>query len=339
MEQPSEGNRRVSAGPSLTAAADRGPALQKQALMSVVYERIKQAHWSDRSIFRLALMITLFGLLLFGFVILLLGPTAQLIAGSDIRGLSGQALINSLDGIRQTLVAAAAGFAAAVGLGFTARTYALSRRAQEVDRFTTAVSLLSSDKQSERIGGLLTIEYIVRERTTEAVAAVEVISAFIRERSYVTHEEYHEIREHPRSWGRVGDKVAEDISTALRIIGVNYPRPQRAMLNLEGADMRGCGLAGTNFSGVRLFNCLMEGVSFVGADLKHSRLDGSLMVGAWLARTDFRRATLRGVDLRWANLTGAKIDASQLLPAIIDDTTVLDEAIKLQLEELKHQES
>jgi Pentapeptide repeats (8 copies) len=329
---------RVSAGSSLTVHLDRGPALPPESVRGKIRRRIIFGYVSRASTITLIAMSIIFASALFGFIILLLGPTTQLIAGRDTQGLHGTALLNALDGIRQTLVAAAAGFAAAVGLAFTARTYALSRRSQEVDRFTRAVSLLSSDKQSERIGGLLTIEYIIRERTTEAIAAVEVICAFIRERANVTHESYHDVRSHPRSWGHVGDMVADDIFTALRIIGVNYPRPQRSMLNLSGTDMHGCGLAGTNFSGVRLFNCLMEGVSFVGADLKHSRLDGSVMVGAWLEGTDLRRATLRNVDLRGANLIKAQIDASQLLPAIIDDTTVLDEDLKVRLDELRNEQ-
>jgi hypothetical protein len=321
----------------LTVDADRGPALPSESLRKKTRQGTA-ANYVKMPTMRLILVVIAFAAALLGFIVLLLGPIAHLIAGSDIQSLNGEARLNALNGIRQTLVAAAAGFAAAVGLTFTARTYALSRRAQEVDRFTRAVSLLSSDKQSERVGGLLTIEYVIRERTTEAIAAVEVVCAFIRERSAITHEKYHDIAEHPRSWGHVGDRVAEDISAALRIIGDNYPRPQRGMLDLSGADMHGCGLAGTNFSGARLFNCLMEGVSFVNADLKYSRLDGSVMIGAWLAGTDFRRATLRNVNLREANLTKAKIDASQLLPAIVDDTTVLDEDVRLRLEELRNQQ-
>ncbi|MEU1841165.1 pentapeptide repeat-containing protein [Micromonospora chersina] len=270
------------------------------------------------------------------FVVLLLGPTANLIAGHRINELHGKERFDALNSVRQTLVAAAAGFAAAVGLAFTARTYALSKRAQEVDRFTRAVSLLSSEKQSERIGGLLTIEYVLRERNTEARAAVEVVCAFIRERSAVTVETYRGVRSAPPQWGGRGDDITDDIQTALMIIGANYPRPQRFMLDLSNTNFRGAGLAGSNFAGVKLFGCLMQGTSFVGADLKHARLDGSVMVGAWLARTDLRRATLRDVDLRGANLTDAQVDPSQLLPAIIDDSTVLDEHIRTRLSELKN---
>ena len=244
-------------------------------------------------------------------------------------------LFNALDGIRQTLVAAAAGFAAAVGLTFTARTYVLSRRAQEVDRFTKAVSLLASDKQSERIGGLLTIEYVIRERTTEARAGVEVVCAFIHERSPATPASCEEARSDPAQWRGNADTVGNDVKTALWIIGNNYPRPARYMLDLSRTDLRGCGLAGNNFSGMKFFNCLMQGTSFVGADLRNSRLDGSIMTGAWLEGTDLRRATLRDVDLRQANLAKAQIDPSQLLPAIVDDTTVLDPYISTRLKELK----
>jgi Pentapeptide repeats (8 copies) len=282
-------------------------------------------------------MVAAFVIVFFTFVILLLGPITHLVAGGDVTGLHGAELLSALNGIRQTLVAAAAGFAAAVGLSFTARTYALSRRSQEVDRFTKAVSLLASEKQSERIGGLLTIEYVIRERTTEATGAVDVLCAFVRERSPATTETYNRVRSSPPFWGHRTNSVPDEIQVAMQIIGHNQPLPQRFMLNLSYIDIRGCGLAGSNFPAVKFFECLMQDVSFVGANLKYCRLDGSVMAGAWLERTDLRRATLRDVDLRGANLTKAQIDASQLLPAIVDDSTVLDENVRARLEELKKQ--
>lgn len=319
----------------MTADADRGPALPPETLWHRTLHAISAAYSSKAATLRLVLMVAAFVVTLFAFIVLLLGPATRLVAGNDISGLHGTQLVSALNGIRQTLVAAAAGFAAAVGLTFTARTYALSRRAQEVDRFTKAVSLLASDKQSERIGGLLTIEYVIREKTTEARAGVEVVCAFIRERSPVTSESYEKAQARSPRW-RVGEnKVPEDIKTALWIIGVNYPLPLRFMIDLSRTDLRGCGLAGTNFSGIKFFHCLMEGVSFVGADLSHCRLDGSIMTGAWLEETDLRRTTLRDVDLRGANLTNAKVDPSQLLPALVDDSTVLDPHIRERLTELK----
>jgi hypothetical protein len=190
VEQSSEQTSRVSRGPSLTVHADRGPTLPREPRWQRGRQVITAIYLSRAATIRLLIMVATFAVALFAFIVLLLGPTAHLVAGNDIQGLHGTQRVNALNGIRQTLVAAAAGFAAAVGLTFTARTYALSKRAQEVDRFTKAVSLLASDKQSERIGGLLTIEYVVRERTTEARAGVEVICAFIRERSPVTSASY-----------------------------------------------------------------------------------------------------------------------------------------------------
>lgn len=339
MKGSSEQAKRVSRGPSLTVHSDRGPELPQESLRLRVWQAIIASYVSKASSIRLLLMAAAFAIALFVFIVLLLGPTAQLVAGHDIQQLHGTELLNALNGIRQTLVAAAAGFAAAVGLTFTARTYALSRRAQEVDRFTRAVSLLASDKQPERIGGLLTIEYVIREKTTEARAAVEVICAFIRERSSITSESYRNVRTSPPRWEGREDRVADDIHTALQIIGTNYPRPQRFMLDLSSTDMRGAGLAGSNFSGIKLFGCLMQGVSFVGADLKYARLDGSVMAEAWLKGTDLRRATLRNVDLRGANLTEARIDPLQLLPAIVDGSTVLDGHVRARLEELKQEQT
>ncbi|GAA3044137.1 hypothetical protein GCM10010464_05340 [Pseudonocardia yunnanensis] len=200
--------------------------------------------------------------------------------------------------------------------------------------------MLGSEKQSERIGGLLTIEHIIDERRPEARAGTEAIIAFITERAVSDPDELRESKLSPNpQWGDPGNEVPSDVKTALWILGHNYPLPKRFMMDLSETDLRGAGLAGSKFPGTKFFYCQLQGASFVGGDLKHCRLDGSSLVGAWLERVDLRRATLRNVDLRGANLRGAEIDARQLASAIIDDSTILDDELVAKLRELRESQS
>jgi len=74
-----------------------------------------------------------------GFLVLLLGPiTHRTTVGAD--NLTGKEKADAVNATRQVLLAAAGGTAVLAGLGFTARTYYLSRRGQRTDRYTKAIT-------------------------------------------------------------------------------------------------------------------------------------------------------------------------------------------------------
>lgn len=316
---------------STTVEQDLGPGNLARDQWQLFVRRVWRYGKNAAGVLRIAVWSGLFLSSLAIFVLVLLGPLTELVVGTGAEGLTGKERADAFNSARQTIMAAAAGFAAAVGLAFTARAYALSRRGQEFERFIRAVSLLSSGRQSERIGGLLAIEHILREVPRESRAAVDTVAAFIRERSPAPVNDTD-----TQDFDREADagEIADDVLIALHVLGHNSDRPGRYMLDLSGVDMRGAGLAGSRFVGTRMCNCLMQGVSLVDADVRYSRLDGSILRHAWLEGTDFRRSTLRSVDLRGANLTNARIHPDQLLPAIVDESTVLDAPIRAALRDL-----
>jgi hypothetical protein len=100
-------------------------------------------------------------------LILTLGPVSWLIAGTSVMRLHGVDQADAINAVRQTVLTGLAGAAALVALGFTVRTYYLSRHGQVTDRFGKAISQLASNKLEERLGGIhaLGTSWLNRRRT------------------------------------------------------------------------------------------------------------------------------------------------------------------------------
>src|SRR5262249_36343793 len=122
-------------------------------------------------------------------VLVLRGPVEWWLGGrSLLAGLEAKDRVAAVNSARQIALAAAAGTAALVGLGFTARTYYLSRRGQLTDRYTKAIAQLASGKLTERLGGIYALEHLMAESARDHNTVVEVLAAFVRETTSSTLE-------------------------------------------------------------------------------------------------------------------------------------------------------
>jgi hypothetical protein len=223
MTEPATAERFRSRGPSQTVQEDRGPVLIEPTAGGI-FSRFKKrtAIHLPTGMSRAIFLVAAFLVTLTIFTVILLGPIAHLIAGQELSSLTTKEQFDALNGIRQTLVAAAAGFAASAGLAFTGRTYGLSKRGQEVDRFVRASSMLASEQQTERTGGLLAMEQMIREGTREAQGAVEVLQSFIRERGRADPAIYESALKSPQNW-EDEDRCPHDVEVAMIILGHNSP--------------------------------------------------------------------------------------------------------------------
>jgi len=70
-----------------------------------------------------------------------------------------------------------------IGLLCTARNYRLSRRGQVTDRFTIALERLGSSELYVRIGGVHALEHVMRDSPGHHDDVIEVLTAFIRDRT------------------------------------------------------------------------------------------------------------------------------------------------------------
>ena len=130
-------------------------------------------------------------------VLLVLGPIASLLAGDTVEQLPAVARAKALDDVRRTLITAFGGVAALVAIGFTARTYYLSKRGQVTDRFGKAVSQLASGHLEERLGGIHALEQVMAESPRDHAAVVAMVCAFVRVRTLIPPEKRRAIGENP----------------------------------------------------------------------------------------------------------------------------------------------
>jgi hypothetical protein len=145
----------------------------KRATVSVAH---RSAHWlrRHRDIAGAAWLILGLAMAL-GLLIFTLGPASWLIAGTSVMRLHGGDQADAINAVRQTVLTGLAGAAALVALGFTVRTYYLSRRGQVTDRFGKAISQLASNKLEERLGGIHALEHVMAESATDHTAVVGVL--------------------------------------------------------------------------------------------------------------------------------------------------------------------
>jgi uncharacterized protein YjbI with pentapeptide repeats len=258
-------------------------------------------------------LLVLVGLIVvLGLLALLLGPITAWVAGPHVKQLHGKDLPDAVNAVRQTLLATAAGLAAVVGLGFTARTFYLSRRGQVTDRYAKAVALLASDKMAERVGGVYALEHVMRESAVDHDPVVNLLAAFVRERAPVPAVQ-------PAAVGPVGGRTAEqkdlerpptDVQTALTVLARRPDRIERQPLDLSRTHL---GLA--ELIGVTLTGADLTGANLTRADLTEAHLAVARLTRAHLTRADLTGADLTGAHLAFAHLGGARLTRANLTGA------------------------
>jgi Pentapeptide repeats (8 copies) len=238
---------------------------------------------------------------LIGLLVLLLGPVAWW--ATPAKHLHGKEKADVRNATRQTLLAAAAGTAALIGLGFTGRAYYLSRRGQLTDRYAKAISQLASDKLTERLGGIYALEHVMIESARDQDTIIAVLSTFVREGVPITNRP---VASEP---GEIPRLVA-DVQAALTVIGRRPARPERNSIDLSRTDL----------SGAQLFNARLDGAFLNDARLQHANLAGARLKDAFLLNADLQGAILLNADLQDAILGFAQLQGTYLAGAHLKGT-------------------
>jgi hypothetical protein len=238
-----------------------------------------------------------------GLLTVLLGPVAWRLGGHTLAGLDGRDRADAINSVRQTLLAAAGGTAALVGIGFTARTYYLSRRGQFTDRYTKATAQLASDKLTERLGGIYALEHPMAESARDHNTVVELLAAFIRESAATPAAGATPGQPDPLDTPPAGPgaaRTAADVQAALAVLG---RRPARAEPNRLG-------LANTNLPRAFLGGAQLQGAWLQGANLQDADLRAANLRGARLDAANLRGATLTGARLVGTHLPDARLQSA-----------------------------
>lgn len=285
---------------------------------------------------------------------LILGPLSWQIAGNTVRRLHGREQADALNAVRQTMLTALGGTAAIVAVGFTVRTYYLSRRGQVTERFGKAVTQLASDKLEERLGGIHALEHIMIESPADHTAVIGVLCAFVRTHTLLPSEQRKRFRAARRirsdqKLPSLNTELAPDIDAAMIALARRPVREESNRPDLRSTSLVGLSLRTYDFAvPPRLTRMFLTGADLRRADLRGADLRGTIANGAdfrWAAlhQANLSRTSLSRVDLRWANmgkadLTNALLDgadlretggltAEQLSSAMLDKDTRLSQEL------------
>jgi Pentapeptide repeats (8 copies) len=201
-----------------------------------------------------------------------------------------------------------------------------TREGQIADRYTKAIEQLGSGKLDGRIGGIYALQLVARASPRERPAVINVLAAFIRERS---HEPWPD-----KAAGTAGSPqrtARPDVLAAISVIRQRDPKNDPTVIDLtsavfedaelKGADLSGVILRDANFIDADLTGADLTGADLIGADLTRADLIGADLKHAHLYSADFTRADLTGADLTGADLTVTKFIRATLIRAKLDSFT------------------
>ncbi|MEV0976996.1 pentapeptide repeat-containing protein [Streptomyces sp. NPDC049915] len=166
----------------------------------------------------------------------------------------------------------------------------LTRDGQLNDRFGKAIELLASSRLPEQLGGIYTLEAIMKDSPDTQPTVVEVLAAFVRHHAPAPDAVYSEHRE-----ARI--RPPEHVKAALIVLGRRPRRDEPFRVDLRRTDLRGAYLEFAHLEGANLGSARLE-----GAFLKQCQLQG-----AWLGDTKMDDADLEGANLKGADLKGAEM--------------------------------
>jgi len=289
----------------------------------------------------------------------------------QVAGLSGTDLerFDAENEARKTIAQIIGGVGLVAGLYFTSLQVRETQRAttnnevqtregQITDRYIRAVQQLGSSEPqslSIRMGAIFALERIARESKTDYWPIIELLSAYVRNRSgpplagsqlqvltgfkelmpFVgidalgqavmpkTNKPYLVLRStvppdnsHDIEEAWPDESAPEDVQAAMTVLG-------RRRLDYEDGPWRPLNLRFVNLSGLNLESAHLEGADLEGANLRNVNFTGACLCGAHLRKTLMNEVTLNRADLRRADLTGAillnnRTHGADVREAIID---------------------
>ena len=213
------------------------------------------------------------------------------------------------DAARGRVLALGAGLLATGALVFTARSLALSRARQVTGRYAQALEQLGCEEQDGRIGGIRALEHVARDSPRHHPAVMEVLAAFIRERS----------RQHwppPHPGGQARERSPRpDVQAAITVVGRRLAERDLRPVDLAGSDLTGADLTGADLTGAVLADAVLARADLLAVQLVRADLCGADLGGARLTGANLDGADLTGADLTDADLAGANLGSAELARA------------------------
>ncbi|WP_328639804.1 pentapeptide repeat-containing protein [Streptomyces canus] len=236
----------------------------------------------------------------------------------------------------------------------------LTREGQVTGRYVEAIKLLAAEGAPEKLGGIYSLERIMRDSKRDRSTIAEVLAAYVRQRldgsapeimeKRLKDEELAAARERG---GGIGSKpsepplvpLPEDVRAALTVLSRNWeeaaPRADLRTLDLTRWDAREVQMVGVYAPGANLSSSELPGAALnrsdlheavlfnsnlANADLSHAELYDSALQGSKLSKAQLVGAILYDADLnqadaRQANFTKADLSGAQLRDAQLQAAT------------------
>ncbi len=203
-------------------------------------------------------------------------------------------------------------------------------------RFSQAISHLASDKMEVRLGGIYTLERLAQESPTEHWMTIEILTAFVRERSAQQKEQSQNLLANPADLKQPNKlqrlpRIPTDVQAVMTVLNrrdVSRDRRDRAIelreSNLRAADLNGVELWGADLWKVNLREAQLWQAKLVGAFLGRANLSEASLWKADLEGAYLWKANLAGANLTEANLEQANLEGSNLKGANLQQTNLVN---------------
>lgn len=190
----------------------------------------------------------------------------------------------------------------------------LAVQAQVSDRFSKAIEQLGNNALEIRLGGIYSLERLMKDSPDDQPTVAEVLSAFVRNHNpHATSTPSLTPRPNPTA----------DTQAALTVLG-RQPRARYGHPDLSGANLSHAWLGDANLSQAWLVN-----TNLTKAHLHHADLTRANLAHSWLVGTDLTGANLAGANLTHTWLGDANLTDANLTGAITDKDTVLPPGVKI----------
>jgi hypothetical protein len=227
------------------------------------------------------------------------------------------------DAVRRTIAQIVGAAFVLVGLYLTWQNVVINREGRITERFSKAIDQLGSSEVTVALGGIYALERISRDSERDHGTIVEVLCAFVRER---TREPSPEDR--PRhQLGSIGSLLPSPrsplstVQAACNVLGrrrwhAEGNAPDLPKVHLEGVEL----LGGAHWENAFLYGAHFEhaalhGIQLTNANLEHATLDGAVLNRASLHGARLKRASLKRARLIEASLVEADLDGADLKDA------------------------
>ena len=189
-----------------------------------------------------------------------------------------------------------------------------AENAQVSEEFSRAVDQLGSGSPAVRLGGLYTLQHLMRNSSSYETTTVAVISAYVRDNTLGPAAQGNRETDILAAV-RILSRLARQFRSLIDLRGANLDHASLINIHLTGADLSFAHLSLADLVGADMSLAHLTGADLSLAHLNSSKLPGAHLYSADLKGTNLAGADLRGANLAYANLKGANLTRANLTGA------------------------